>query len=83
MVIKIIMIDSFIAGGKSTFIQTLNRRFPHFKIINEGVSADNPNPIISLTKPEDQEFNEEYFQSKIVADYERKLLKAIRMAILY
>jgi thymidylate kinase len=72
--VKLIILDNLLAGGKTTLINKLLQRNPDWFYINEGVPLTRGS-IIDMSNMDHRKYSEQFIQTKIALQYEDVLSK--------
>ncbi len=73
--VKLIILDNLLAGGKTTLINKLLIRNNNWFYINEGVPITGGS-IIDMNNIDHRKYSEQFIQTKIALQYEEILSKA-------
>ena len=72
--VKLIILDNLLAGGKTTLINKLLQSHPNWFYINEGVPITRGS-IIDINNIDHRKYSEQFIQTKIALQYEEILSK--------
>ncbi len=75
--ITLVILDNTLGAGKTTLLENLIARNPTWFRIDEGVSLEKKNKIVSVDNPEHREYVDQFIQSKVAVQYGQALTRAI------